>query len=253
MSEAEPARAGAPVLCARELHKQFGAFVAVRGLSLSVHAGEIYGLIGPNGAGKSTTMRVLSSLLSPTSGRAEVAGCDVAREPMRARSRLGFVSGTAGLYGRLTAREVLEFFGRLHLLDAEAIARRIDLLAEQLDLRELLDRRCEKLSTGQKQRVSIARALVHEPPALILDEPTAGLDVLASDSLRKHVLAQRAAGCAILYTTHYLAEAELLCDRIGFIHRGRLLREGTSAALRAETGTDSLERAFLALVAREAA
>jgi sodium transport system ATP-binding protein len=205
-------------------------------------------LIGPNGAGKSTTLRILSGLLRPTSGEAHVAGHDVAAEPLAARARLGFVTGTAGLYGRLTPRELLAFFGRLHGMPEARIRQRTEALAAQFDLGEFLDRRCEKLSTGQKQRVSIARALVHEPPALILDEPTAGLDVLASDSLRCHVLAQRAAGAAILYTTHYLAEADLLCDRIGFIHRGKLLAEGTPRALREAAGAESLERAFLHLV-----
>jgi sodium transport system ATP-binding protein len=233
------------VLCARSVSKRFRDTLAVDGVSLEVRAGEIYGLIGPNGAGKSTTLRILSGLLKPTAGEAHVAGHDVATAPLAARARLGFVTGTAGLYGRLTPRELLAFFGRLHGLKEDRIRDRTRVLAAEFDLDEFLDRRCEKLSTGQKQRVSIARALVHEPPALILDEPTAGLDVLASDSLRRHVLAQRAAGAAILYTTHYLAEAELLCDRIGFIHRGKLLREGTPREL---AGAESLERAFLHLV-----
>ncbi|HJZ83887.1 MAG TPA: ABC transporter ATP-binding protein [Polyangia bacterium] len=240
------------ILSAREVVKRFGDTVAVDGLALSVHAGEIYGLIGPNGAGKTTTLRILSGLLRPSGGSAQVAGFDVEAQPRAARSRLGFVTGSAGLYGRLTPRELLEFFGRLHGMTKDAIARRTSALAGELDLSEILDRRADKLSTGQKQRVSIARALLHEPPALILDEPTAGLDVLASDSLRRYVKAARAAGCAILYTTHYLAEAELLCDRIGLIHRGRLLAEGTPHELRSQTGAESLERAFLDLVRAQA-
>jgi sodium transport system ATP-binding protein len=237
------------VLEARELHKRFGDTVALRGVSFTVHVGEIYGLIGPNGAGKSTALRILCGLLRPSAGSATVAGFDVAREPLRARARLGFVAGSAGLYGRLSPRELLVFFGRLHGVDDRLIAERIERLAAELDLGAVLDRRSERLSTGQKQRVSIARALVHDPAALILDEPTAGLDVLASDSLRRYVLAARTRGSAILYTTHYLAEAELLCDRIGLIHQGRLIREGAPTALRAEMGAPSLERAFLNLVA----
>src|SRR5262249_49881957 len=155
----------------------------VDGVSFDVRAGEIYGLIGPNGAGKSTTLRILSGLLRPSSGEAHVAGHDVSAEPLRARGKLGFVTGSAGLYGRLTPRELLACFGRLHGLREARIKERTAQLGEQFDLAAFLDKRCEKLSTGQKQRVSIARALVHEPPALILDEPTAGLDVLASDSL----------------------------------------------------------------------
>jgi sodium transport system ATP-binding protein len=236
------------VIACRELCKRFRDITAVDGVSFAVRAGEIYGLIGPNGAGKSTTLRVLAGLLRPTAGEVIVAGYDVGAQPLAARSRLGFVTGSAGLYGRLTPRELLAFFGRLHGLAEARIRERTAALSAELDLDSFLDRRCEKLSTGQKQRVAIARALVHEPPALILDEPTAGLDVLASDSLRRHVLAQRAAGAAILYTTHYLAEAELLCDRIGLLHRGRLLAEGPPRELRAAAGAESLERAFLHLV-----
>jgi sodium transport system ATP-binding protein len=236
------------VLAVSALQKRFGETVALDGLTFAVRAGEIYGLIGPNGAGKSTALRILAGLLRPTEGRAEVAGFDVATAPREARRRLGVVTGTAGLYGRLSARELLTFFARLHGLDEDRIAARIELLAGRFELNPVLDRRTEKLSTGQRQRISIARALIHDPPALILDEPTAGLDVLASDSLRRHVREARAAGCAIVYTTHYLAEAELLCDRIGLIHRGHLLREGTPSALRAEVGAESLERAFLHLV-----
>lgn len=239
------------VLSAQNLHKRFGDTVALSGVSLEVQAGEIYGLIGPNGAGKSTTLRILSGLLTPSAGHAGVAGFDVAVAPREARSRLGFVAGSAGLYGRLTPRELLGFFGRLHRMPPAAVAARTQELCEALDLGAVLDRRCDRLSTGEKQRVSIARALLSDPPALILDEPTAGLDVLASDSLRRHILSARAVGRAILYTTHYLAEAELLCDRIGLIHRGRLLREGTPQALRSETGAESLERAFLMLVSAE--
>ena len=233
------------ILAARNLSKRFRDTLAVDGVSFEVRAGEIYGLIGPNGAGKSTTLRILSGLLRPTGGEARVAGHDVAAEPLEARGKLGFVTGSAGLYARLTPRELLAYFGRLHGMKHDRIEQRTAHLSEQFDLSAFLDKRCEKLSTGQKQRVSIARALVHEPPALILDEPTAGLDVLASDSLRKHVLAQRAAGASILYTTHYLAEAELLCDRIGFIHNGKLLAEGTPREL---AGAESLERAFLHMV-----
>ena len=233
------------ILAARNVSKRFRDTIAVDGVSFEVRAGEIYGLIGPNGAGKSTTLRILSGLLRPSSGDAHVAGHDVAAEPLAARGALGFVTGSAGLYGRLTPRELLAYFGRLHGMREARIKERTTALSEQFDLAAFLDKRCEKLSTGQKQRVSIARALVHEPKALILDEPTAGLDVLASDSLRKHVLAQRAAGASILYTTHYLAEAELLCDRIGFIHNGRLLAEGTPREL---AGAESLERAFLHMV-----
>jgi sodium transport system ATP-binding protein len=232
------------------LSKRFGTVLAVDDLSFTVAAGEIYGLLGPNGAGKTTTLRVLAGLLVPTDGRAEVAGADVATEAPRARARLGFLTGTTGLYARLTGRELLTYFGRLHGMPRERIAARTQLLAGVLDLGALLDRRCEALSTGQRQRLSVARAVLHDPPVLILDEPTVGLDVLASRFLRDFVRGERDRGKAVLFSTHYLAEAELLCDRIGLLHRGRLLAEGSPAALRESAdGAASLEEAFLRLVA----
>jgi sodium transport system ATP-binding protein len=231
------------------LGKTFGRYEAVRELSLSVAAGEIYGLLGPNGAGKTTTLRILAGLLAPTAGSARVAGVDVAAAPREAQRRLGFLTGSTGLYGRLTGREVLQYFGALFGLSADARARRIDELARVLDAGDLLDRRCEALSTGQRQRLSVARAVLHDPPVLILDEPTAGLDVLAGRFLRDHVRSERDQGKAVVFSTHYLAEAELLCDRIGLLHRGRLLAEGSPAELRARAGgASSLEEAFLRLV-----
>jgi sodium transport system ATP-binding protein len=238
------------VVSVESLSKHFGSLLAVDDLSFSVAAGEIYGLLGPNGAGKTTTLRVLAGMLVPTAGRALVAGTDVAAQPREARGRLGFLTGTTGLYARLTGRELLTYFGRLHGLPRDRIAARTELLARVLDLDPLLDRRCEALSTGQRQRLSVARAVLHDPPVLILDEPTVGLDVLASRFLRDFVRGERDRGKAVLFSTHYLAEAELLCDRIGLLHQGRLLAEGTPAALRARAGgATSLEEAFLRLVA----
>ena len=231
------------------LSKWFGPHAAVQGLSFSVPAGEIYGLLGPNGAGKTTTLRILAGLLPPSEGVVRIADIDVAVAPRDAQRRLGFLTGSTGLYGRLTAREVLTYFGALQGLAPTAIATRLAALAELLDLGPLLDRRCEALSSGQKQRVSIARAVLHDPAVLILDEPTVGLDVLASRFLREHIAAERARGKAIIFSTHYLAEAELLCDRVGLMHQGRLLTEGPPAAVRAEAGgAGSLEEAFLRLV-----
>jgi sodium transport system ATP-binding protein len=239
--------AAAPVEL-RGLEKSFGARRAVDGLSLEVAAGEIYGLLGPNGAGKTTALRMIAGLLVPTGGTVLVTGIDVARETDAAKARLGFLTGSTGLYARLTAREVLIFFGRVQGLSAETLERRIGEVARQLAIEQLLDRRCEGLSTGEKQRVSVARAVLHDPPVLVLDEPTNGLDVLASRFLRELVLAERGRGKAVIFSTHYLAEAELLCDRIGLMYQGRLLREGPPAKLRAETGAGSLEEAFLSLV-----
>jgi sodium transport system ATP-binding protein len=242
----------APALVvADQLHKSFAGLVVVDGVSFTVHAGEIFGLIGPNGAGKTTTFRILAGLMKPSSGVARIAGHDVATAPEAAKARLGFSTGSAGLYGRLTAREQLEYFGALHRVPRPVLAARIDAIGRTLDLGRLFSRRCEKLSSGERQRVAIARAVVHDPPVLILDEPTAGLDVLASRFLRDYVRRERDAGKAILFSTHYLAEAELLCDRIGLLHRGRVLQEGKPAELKG--GASSLEERFLELVAESAA
>ena len=238
-----------PAVVVERLQKLFGRATAVDDLSLSVATGEIYGLLGPNGAGKTTALRVLAGLLTPTSGSAHITGIDVAAAPREAQRHLGFLTGTTGLYGRLTGREVLTYFGRLQRLSLDRIAVRMEELSRALDLDGLLDRRCEALSSGQKQRVSVARAVLHDPAVLILDEPTVGLDVLASRFLRDYVRAERDRGKAIIFSTHYLAEAELLCDRIGLLYRGRLLAEGTPPALRTLAGdASSLEEAFLRLV-----
>jgi sodium transport system ATP-binding protein len=225
--------------------KWFGALHAVDDLTLSVAPGEIYGLLGPNGAGKTTALRMLAGLLAPSSGRALVAGLDAAS--LEARARLGFLSGSTGLYARLTVRETLRYFGRIHGMSDVALDRRIDMLGGWLGLSGLLNRRCENLSTGERQRVSLARTVLHDPPVLILDEPTNGLDVLASRALRDFVGQERVRGKAVIFSTHYLTEAELLCDRIGLLFRGRLLREGTPRDIRAECGATSLEEAFLHL------
>jgi len=238
-----------PAVAVDSLRKTFGATVAVADLSFTIAPGEIYGLLGPNGAGKTTTLRILIGILVPTRGNVRVAGIDVVKDAAAVRRRLGFLTDTTGLYPRLTGRELLRYFGRLHGLAPDAAAARIETLAGALQLGPFFDRRCEALSTGERQRLSIARAVLHDPAVLVLDEPTAGLDVLASHFLRDFVRAERDRGKAVVFSTHYLAEAELLCDRIGLLHRGRLIAEGTPQALRAAAGdAPSLEQAFLRLV-----
>ena len=242
-----------PAILAIDLEKTFvdpqrGEVHALRGLSLRAEYGEIYGLLGPNGAGKTTTMRILSTILTPTAGSALVAGVDVAADPLEARRRLGFLSANTGLYPRLTARETLRYFGRLHGLRKDALEARIEELVETFGMHDFADGRVEAFSTGQKQKVSIARAVLTDPPVLILDEPTTGLDILASSAMIDFVESRREAGTCVVFSTHILSEAERLCDRIGVIHHGRVLAAGTQAELCEQTGEEYLDRVFLALV-----
>jgi len=235
------------------LDRKRGPVEALRSLDLTCRAGEIYGLLGPNGAGKTTTLRILATILAPTSGSARVAGVDVVSDPLEARRRLGFLSASTGLYPRLTARETLRYFGRLHGLEGEELEQRIEALVDSFDMRAFADGRCGALSTGQKQRVSIARAVLHDPPVLILDEPTTGLDILASGAMIDFIESRRAAGTCVLFSTHILSEAERLCDRIGVIHGGRLLAAGSYEELAERTGREWLEDIFRALVEEAAA
>jgi len=227
-----------------------GKVEALCGLDLDCRAGEIYGMLGPNGAGKTTTLRVLATLLAPTSGTARIDGVDVAADPLEVRRRIGFLSGTTGLYPRLTPRETLAYFGKLHGIEAGELEARIGALLDRFGMREYADARCESLSTGQRQKVSIARAVLHDPPVLILDEPTTGLDVLASSAMIEFIESRRAAGTCVLFSTHVLSEAERLCDRIGVIFRGRLLAAGTLPELSELTGKRWLADVFLELVRR---
>ncbi len=236
---------------ARSLSKVFPdrakPVLAVDSVSFTCAPGEIYGLLGANGAGKTTTLRLLATMLRPTSGTATIGGHDVTREPEQARRCLGFLSTATALYARLSAFEMVQYFGRLHGLDDAAIETRADELFARLDMNEFRDRRCEKLSTGQKQKVSIARTLIHDPPVMIFDEPTNGLDVMSARTIVGFVRDCRAAGKSVIYSTHIMSEADKLCDRIGIIHAGRLLAEGTPAAIKSAHGGD-LEDAFVAVV-----
>ena len=229
-----------------------GEIRAVDGLTLRVAPGRIYGLLGANGAGKTTALRVLATLLRPTSGSASVGGYDVVAAPERVRAQVGFLAASTALYGRLTARETIEYFGRLHGLAEPVLAQRLARLADELELHEFLDRRCDKLSTGMKQRTSIARTLVHDPAVMIFDEPTLGLDVMAARTIVRFVRGCRDRGKTVIYSTHVMAEAEKLCDTIGIIHGGRLLAEGSLAELRASYREDDLENIFVNAVGGEA-
>ena len=235
----------------RRLARRYGSLEALRGISLTVAGGEVYALLGPNGAGKTTALRCLAGLLRPSGGTARVAGADVRREPMEVRRRIGFLSASMGLYERLTPRELVAYFGRLHGLPVPEVGRRVEALVEAFGLASFADRQCGRLSTGQRQRVSLARTVIHDPPALILDEPTLGLDILSGQAIHAFVREERARGKAVLFSTHHMEEVELLADRVGILADGRLVAEGTVAELLAHTGETSLARAFLALVSEE--
>ena len=222
--------------------------LAVDGLSFTVEAGQIYGLLGPNGAGKTTALRMLAGMVTPTAGRAVINGHDVATDPMGVKRSLGFLTANTGLYQRLTVRDMLEYFGQLQGLDRAAAKARAQELIDAFGMREFGDLRCGALSTGQKQRANIARALVADPPVLILDEPTLGLDVLSNQVILGFIGRERDEGKAIILSTHYLDEAELLCDRVGLLHRGTLVAEGSVPELRQRAGKERLSQVFLSLV-----
>jgi sodium transport system ATP-binding protein len=220
---------------------------AVDGVSFRVEPGEIYGLLGPNGAGKTTTLRLLSGLIRPTAGHARICGIDVVEQPSRARQSIGFLTAQTGLYQRLSPRELLAYFGELNGLDRPTIRTRVASLMDWLCMHDFADLRCGALSTGQRQRTNIARALIADPAVLIMDEPTLGLDVLTNRLILDFIRREREAGKAILLSTHYLDEAEMLCGRIGLLHEGRLVAEGDMSALREQTGGERLTDIFLKL------
>lgn len=240
-------------LVAEQLSKRFGRVLAVDDVSLRVAPGEVVGLLGPNGAGKTTTLRMLAGILPPTSGRVLVGGLDVQAQPLEARRRIGFLSGDTQLYQRLTPREVLRYFGRLYEVADDRLPGRIDQLVEELEMESFARRPCGTLSSGQKQRANIARAFLHEPEVLILDEPTAALDVISGQFIVESIRRQRAAGRAVLFSTHIMSEAEYLCDRILLLHDGRIIDGGTLEALLAGTGSPNLTDAFLKRVRRQGA
>src|ERR1700676_166239 len=228
--------------------KKRGEVRAVDQVSFRCRPGEIFGLLGANGAGKTTTLRMLATILTPSEGTAIVAGYDVKKEPQKVRSRVGFLSTATALYGRLSAQEMVEYFGRLHGLDELTLRQRIDAIFERLEMNEFRDRRCDKLSTGMKQKVSIARTLVHDPSVMIFDEPTVGLDVMAARTIVGFIRECRDAGKTVLFSTHLMNEAEKLCDTIGIIHNGCLMAEGSLGDLRERYLQNDLEDIFVRVV-----
>ena len=239
-----------PGISVQGLARRFGDVQAVAGVDFTVPPGTVYGLLGPNGAGKTTTLRMLGTLLEPSAGHATVNGIDIRKDPENVRRAVGFLTSDTALYPRLTPLEVLRYFGALHGVPGNAVEARIASLSERLEFASFLQQRCGTLSTGQRQRVSIARALIHNPEVLILDEPTAGLDMMAADFIGKLLDEERNAGRTILLSTHILAEAELLCDRIGLIRGGGMISEGSVSDLQEEAGESSLAAAIMKLLSR---
>jgi sodium transport system ATP-binding protein len=227
---------------------QGGGVRAVDGVSFTCRAGEIFGLLGLNGAGKTTTLRMLSTVLTPTSGTARIAGHDIRDDARAVRHSIGFLSGTTGLYHRLTAEETLRFFGEFHGLRGAALDERVQKMLTTFGIDAYRGQRCEKLSTGMKQKVNIARAVVHDPPVLIFDEPTAGLDVLAAAATLDFVEESRRSGKCVLFSTHIMSEVERLCDHIAIIHHGTLRALGTLDELRERTEAHYLEDVFRKIV-----
>jgi sodium transport system ATP-binding protein len=225
-----------------------GEILAADNVSFTCRAGEIFGLLGPNGAGKTTTMRCLATVLTPSGGSANVAGHDLLADPENVRRKIGFLSGTTGLYARLTPRETLRFFGGLYGLKDAALRARVEQVIEIFGIGAYADRTNDRLSTGMKQRVGLARAIVHDPPVLILDEPTSGLDPVVSHTVEQAVKELARGGKCVLFSTHVLTQAEDLCDRVGIMGNGRVLGEGTIAEISAAAGAPNLRQAFFTLI-----
>lgn len=230
------------------LSKRYGAVRAVNGVSFRADDGKVTGLLGPNGAGKTTTLRMLSTLVRPDAGRALVDGIDVTRQPHQALARLGVLPDGRGLYPRLTAREHLEYFGALHGLAPAALRARIDHLVQLLDMAGIVDRRVAGFSQGERTKVAIARALVHDPRNVVLDEATNGLDVMSTRAMRTVIRELAAQGSCILFSSHVMQEVSELCDRIVVFAAGRVVADGTPDALRTATGESNLEEAFMKII-----
>ncbi len=240
---------------AHDLHKSFktktGTVNAVSGVSFEAHDGQITGLLGPNGAGKTTTLRMLYTLMRPDQGRIEVDGVDPAADPVAVRRALGVLPDARGVYKRLTARENIAYFGRLHGIPAARVEERIAALSSALDMGEILERQTEGFSQGQRTKTAIARALVHDPRNVILDEPTNGLDVMTTRAMRGFLRSLRDEGRCVIFSSHIMQEVAALCDRIVIVAKGEVVAAGTADQLREQTGESNLEDAFVKVIGSE--
>lgn len=232
----------------KNLYKSFGDVKAVRDVSFTAPNGMITGLLGPNGAGKSTTMRMITGILQPDSGTAVIDGFNAQQQRVEAQRRLGVLPDKRGIYTRLTTRENIAYYGRLHGLHGNQLEQRIDDLLDLLDMRDIADRQTEGFSTGQKVKVAIARALVHDPENVMLDEPTMGLDVMSTRAMREVIRKLRAEGHMVLFSSHIMQEVAMLCDNIVIIANGRVVAQGTADDLRQKTGEENLEDAFVRVI-----
>lgn len=228
-----------------------GVFHAVKNVSFSVAPGKVLGLLGPNGAGKTTTLRMLSSALQPSAGKIVIDGQDVAKNPLNTIKKIGFLSGKTGLYHRLTVRENVEYFGRMHGLSADELAERVDNIFNLLDMHSFASKRADDLSTGMKQRASIARAVIHQPKVLVFDEPTTGLDVISAKTVLDFIESYRGTDMSVIFSTHHLHEVEQLCDEVCLIDLGETKFFGTTLAFSEQTESGDLYRAFLSLVSHQ--
>jgi sodium transport system ATP-binding protein len=229
--------------------KKRGEIRAADNVSFICNPGQIYGLLGANGAGKTTTLRMLATILEPTDGTAVVAGHDVVEEPQKVRANVGFLSSGTALYPRLTSQEMVEYFGRLNGIDEATLKKRIDEIFRRLDMDSFRDRRCDKLSTGMKQKTSIARTLIHDPQVMIFDEPTLGLDIMTARTIIDFIRECRQRGKTVIFSTHIMSEVEKLCDVIGIIQSGKLLAEGSLSELKERYSEHDLEEIFVKVVA----
>ncbi|MFN9717807.1 MAG: ABC transporter ATP-binding protein [Planctomycetota bacterium] len=250
-----PPESDLPAIDVRDLVKKFstpaGEVIAVNGVTLTVRAGEIVGLLGANGAGKTTTLRMILGLMMPTSGMVRIAGFDAATNPEDVKRNIALVSTSAGLYQWLTPRELMLYFADLYDIPPDAAGARVEMLADLFDLRKFMDRPCAGMSTGQQQRVNLARSLMHDPPVILMDEPTRGLDIVGTKRIFDYASHLKDIGKAVIFCTHRLEEAQRLCTRFVVMFRGRFQLEGTLADLQQQTGRDSLTDMFLDLMARE--